>query len=394
MRRIFRFRLSRALGYGRFLLPVVLLAVLVFSQAPRTTEAVATCEDGPQPSGAVYRICMPAQWNGDLMIWAHGYVDPREPIGIPEGQLTLPDGTSLIDIATGLNFAFATTSYRYNGLAAPWAVADVIELRDIFVDEHGEPDQTYLVGASEGGFVTALALENYPQLFDGGVAACGPVGDFRSQINYFGDFRVIFDYFFPGVIPGVNVFIPQFVIDNWDSVYVPAVQAAITADPHAVEQLLNVTGAPIDPADPSTVEDTIIGLLWYNVHATNDGIIKLLGNPFDNITRYYSGSDDDAALNAGVKRFAATPQALQVLSVYFKTSGHLTSPLVTLHTSGDPIVPAWHESMYGLKVLADGSTGKYYNIPVDRYGHCAFEASEAAFALLVVRILVLVNASD
>jgi hypothetical protein len=55
-------------------------------------------------------------------------------------------------------------------------------------------------------------------------------------------------------------------------------------------------------------------------------------------------------------------------------------------------VPAWHENIYGLKVLASGSVSKYYNIPVDRYGHCAFEAGEAALSLLVLRILVLVNA--
>ena len=34
------------------------------------------------------------------------------------------------------------------------------------------------------------------------LALCGPVGDFAGQIDYLGDFRVLFDYFFPGVIPG------------------------------------------------------------------------------------------------------------------------------------------------------------------------------------------------
>ena len=39
-------------------------------------------------------------------------------------------------------------------------------------------------------------------MFSAGVAACGPIGDFPYQINYFGDARVTFNYFFPGVIPG------------------------------------------------------------------------------------------------------------------------------------------------------------------------------------------------
>lgn len=353
--------------------------------------SAAACEDGPQPSGAIYRICMPANWNGDLVIWAHGYVDPSEPIAIPEGQLSLPDGTSIVDIANDLNYAFATTSYRYNGLAVPWAVQDLLEVVDIFSQKHGTPDQTFLVGASEGGFATALAVENYPEIFDGGLAACGPVGDFRQQVNYFGDFLVVFQYFFPGVLPITNVTIPDEVIDNWESVYEPAAKAAIAADPDATQQLLSVTGAPTDPGDPSTIEDTVLGLLWYNVHATNDAIAKLQGNPFDNTTRVYSGSDDDGALNAGIQRFAADPIAIQILNYFFKTTGDLSSPLVTLHTSGDPIVPAWHETYYSLKVLASGSLLQHFDVPVNRYGHCNFQASEAVLSLIVLQILVLIN---
>jgi pimeloyl-ACP methyl ester carboxylesterase len=358
---------------------------------PHETAGQAPCQDGVQPSGAIYRICMPANWNGNLVVWAHGYVDPREPIAIPEGQFHLPDGTSLIDIATGLDYAFATTSYRYNGLAAPWGVADVVELTEIFEQRHGPAERTFLVGASEGAFITALALENYPEVFDGGIAACGPIGDFRQQVNYFGDFRVVFDYFFPGVIPGEDVIIPQEVIDSWESVYVPAIRSAIASDPHATQQLLRVTHAPTDPAVPASIEQTILGLLWYNAHATNDAIAKLHGSPFDNMTRAYSGSENDAALNSGVRRFAADPVANLALDTYFKTTGDLESPLVTLHTKGDPIVPAWHEQIYKTKALVAGSLFNHYYIPIDRYGHCNFQPIEALISILVLNFLVFIN---
>ncbi len=58
------------------------------------------------------------------------------------------------------------------------------------------------MGASEGGLITALSVEQSPNVFSAGVAACGPVGDFPLQINYFGDARATFEYFFPGLIPG------------------------------------------------------------------------------------------------------------------------------------------------------------------------------------------------
>lgn len=51
--------------------------------------------DQQQASGAIYRICMPIfpPWNGDLVVYAHGYVSPTEAVGIPEDQMRLPDGT-------------------------------------------------------------------------------------------------------------------------------------------------------------------------------------------------------------------------------------------------------------------------------------------------------------
>jgi len=60
--------------------------------------------------------------------------------------------------------------------------------------------------------------------------------------------------------------------------------------------------------------------------------------------------------------------------------------LVTLHNTLDPIVPYWHELLYGEKVLASGSSNLYSHISVSRYGHCNFNVREtlAGFALLVL----------
>ena len=46
--------------------------------------AFAACDaDGVQPSGAVYRICMPpaGQWNGRLILWAHCNFTSAEILG-------------------------------------------------------------------------------------------------------------------------------------------------------------------------------------------------------------------------------------------------------------------------------------------------------------------------
>jgi pimeloyl-ACP methyl ester carboxylesterase len=361
-----------------------LVGAVLLAGLPAPAHSQATCSpDAVQPSGAFTRVCMPAAglWNGDLVVFAHGYVSPEEPVGIPESQLSLPDGTSLPGIVNALGFAFATTSYSKNGLAILPGLADVREVVDVFVKEQGAPRHTYLVGASEGGLVTALGVERSPEVFSGGVAACGPVGDFRRQINYWGDFRVLFDLYFPGLLPSDAVNVPQSVRDEWDHTYVPRITMAFAARPAALDQLLRVTRAPFDPADADSKVATALGLLWYNVFATMDGIATLGGQPFDNTTRFYTGSGNDFLLNLLVKRYRADRVALQEIEGNYQTSGRLAVPLVTLHTTGDPIVPYWHEPLYSWKALLGGSGLLHANLAAARYGHCRFEPAEAVVAL-------------
>jgi len=336
------------------------------------------CVEGVLPHGALSMICVPASgWNGELLVWAHGYVAFNEPLdfyNLSLGDLSLPDFTQ------SLGFAFATTSYRQNGLAILEGVDDVAELLAAFAASAGQPaSRTYLVGASEGGIVATLFAERKPDLIDGALALCGPIGDFTAQVDYVGDFRVLFDYFFPGVLPGDPTQIPAEVIADWDSVYVPRVRAALAANPNAAYQLIKTSRAAIEPGNPSSVESTSVGLLWYSVFGTNDAAAKLGGNPYGNIGRWYSGSTNDLLLNLRVKRVARDSAAAAALGSY-QTSGHPGVPLVTLHTTGDPIIPYWHEKIYALK-----SGGSVPEIAVGRYGHCSFTPGEVvgAFGLLL-----------
>jgi pimeloyl-ACP methyl ester carboxylesterase len=366
------------------LLPLGLLCGLLCAPAL----AAGACEpDGLQASGAVYRICMPESWNGSLVLWAHGYVAYNEPVAIPEDQLVLPDGTSVPGLVNALGFAFATTSYAANGLVVVQGQEDLLDLVGLFTRTHGMPRRVYLVGASEGGLITALSVEKHPEVYDGGLAACGPIGDFPRQVNYDGDFRVVFDSFFPGVIPGPAIDIPQEVIDGFDPTYIDRILAAIRSDPDATAQLLRVTHASFDAADPATVEETVLGLSWYSVFATNDAVARLGGQPFDNLRRLYLGSDNDLRLNLRVERDAADPAALASMQADYQTTGRLVRPLVTLHTKGDPIIPYWHEPLYTLKTLGAGTAALHVNVPVDRYGHCNFKPGEVllAFAVLLFK---------
>lgn len=364
-----------------------ILGVVPAGAAPVTPAAVPVpgpCVDGTLPGGALSRICVPAfGWNGDLIVYGHGYVAFNEPLDFY--NLELPDGTHLPTLVQSLGYAFATTSYRRNGLAILEGVDDVRELVTRFAQDVGEPGATYIAGASEGGAVTALSVERSADIFDAGLSLCGPIGDFRRQVNYWQDFRTLYDYFFPDVLPGDAVHVPPELIAGWETVYQPIVLAKLAADPAATAQLIRTSGAPIDPNDPTTAGQTTVGILWYNVFATEDGKQQLGGNPYDNTARVYSGSVDDVALNAGVRRYAADPQAVAALLAY-ETAGNPGVPLVTMHTIGDPIVPAWHQRLYRMKLAANGNTQATL-VPIRRYGHCNFTTDEVlkGFSLMVLK---------
>ena len=187
-----------------------------------TPEIAATCPAGTTTSsgalpgsGALSLFCLPpAQvWNGSVIVYAHGYVNPFDELAIVDDVL---GGLRVSEIVTAAGFAFATTSYRNNGLIIFEAEQDLLRTVHEFERQFGKvPGAVLAAGVSEGAAVAVLAGERYPQLFDGVLAACGPIGDFRGQLNHLNDFRVLFDFFFPGVIAGSPIAIPESVVQAW-----------------------------------------------------------------------------------------------------------------------------------------------------------------------------------
>lgn len=387
-----------------FLLVTLLLAGFAFAPAgPARAESPyppclegSTQLTGSSAGGALWFICVPSvpAWNGVLVIYAHGYESPVDPANwkvttTPTfANLTNPvDGTYLPFMLESQGFAFGATTYRRTGLVAADGVQDVVAVAEAARAALAPyPALIYVAGVSEGGLVTTLATEQHPDLFAGGLATCGPIGDFQKQISYFGDFRVLYDYFFPDILPGNATNIPTALVKGWPDKFQPRAMDALSQNPLNAGYLMTTSGAAFVPSQPQTVGATTSEVLWYNVFSMMNAKDVLGGNPFDNQNTVYSGLADNTAntaLNAGVRRYQASPTALANVGAY-QTTGQLAKPLVTLHTTLDPVVPFWHEEMYGAKAAA---SGKLTIIPVQRYGHCNFTSEEimGAFAFLLAQ---------
>jgi hypothetical protein len=57
---------------------------------------------GVLPSGGLYAISVPDLWNGDVVIYAHGYVRPMDPLALPDDSV---GGTPIAAIINSLGYA-------------------------------------------------------------------------------------------------------------------------------------------------------------------------------------------------------------------------------------------------------------------------------------------------
>jgi pimeloyl-ACP methyl ester carboxylesterase len=370
---------------------IIVLVFCLIWVAASPAKCEDPCVDGTQASGSIYRICMPPDdlYNGKLVIWAHGFQDAGPGVEIPEDQLSF-GGISIPEIIMSLGYGFATNSYSKKGLAVVQGTADIVDLVSIFESLHGTPDKVFLTGASEGGLITALLTESHPELFDAGLAACGPVGDFPYQIKYFGDARATFQYFFRGLIPG-DPFEPSIeFINNWSEYYESVVRPVVFAlkNRRKLDQWVKVANLPYDLTDKyGSLEITVRDVLRYAVVNINDAAATLGGFPFENRWTWYRGSKNDFLLNLFVPRVGADPAAVAEMKMNYNTTGQLSIPLLTIHTLYDQQVPYFHEFLYNLKTISQGSFWtEHVNFPINRFGHCNFTPDEAllGFGLMLL----------
>ncbi len=125
---------------------LALIASLVCAAAAKVTEGTL--------GGSKYMIAAPDEWQGKLLLLAHGFR--------PESYPLSADFNHETRFTTGLleqGWCIASTSYRRNGWIIEDAILDLKELRDHVAKEHGEVKRCIVIGNSMGGRIGALIAE-------------------------------------------------------------------------------------------------------------------------------------------------------------------------------------------------------------------------------------------
>jgi len=375
---------------------IVLVTVIGVGAAPNVSYAQGgtspTCIPGQGLSGDITLFCIPAVWNGDLVVYAHGFVGPDlNPLALPE-ELNLSDPTSMPALLLANGYAFATTSYQKKGYAVKEGGENIDALVVAvkgYLQLQTPPLQvkhTYLVGPSYGGLIVTMLAERDPTTYNGGaLAMCAPLGGAPDEIKYLGDFGMVFQYFFKDLTNTLQ----DPTLSNDDRALLIGQALSEPKNARAVRQLFSVTDAAFDPR-PKNLQTSIISstvqIMFYSTPAVlTDLSTTAGGNPYDNWTTRYRGSLNDRLLNdrvKGVTRTKGDPAAMAYIADYYTPKGNPQVPIVTLHNLLDPVVPYKNELTYAQLAYKQHSLRSLRGlISSNLYGHCNFKQTEIVGAL-------------
>ncbi len=342
---------------------------------------------------AGYRIEVPDNWNGDLVVWAHGF----RGTGL---ELTVDDHP-LRALLIPLGYAWAASSYSRNDYDVATGVQDTHALVQRFNGLVGNPEKVYITGASMGGHITAVSIEQYGGTYDAALPICGVLGDY-ALFDYFLDFNVAAQQLGTGM--------SAFPVDpaRYIGLTVPAIKAALEAAPGAWPFVLNADGENLknltelrsggvrpnfDEAFAfwnSIPTATGPGNFLFNLGLGDGTLPRAPGVAVDNIGVIYQFDEDPALtpgerlLNDTIVRVSADPQgpAPNGLAQVPVIQGDIDIPVLTLHNLGDLFVPVLNEIEYASRVAANGKSHLLVQRAIRGVQHCEFTPAEFSTAFL------------
>ena len=320
------------------------------SVCPASVADVADCWTGQDANGAFYAIAVPHDWNGDLVVHAHGGPD----LGAASDPTRSVEDLDRWSVMPREGYAWVGSAYRRGGFGTRMAVADTETARLVFEEAFGVSGRTFAHGQSWGGNVAAKLVEVHPASYDGALMTNGVLAGASRGYDYRVDLRTVYQYYC-GNHPRPSE--PQYPL--WMGL--PEGSTMTSAGLRA--RLQECTGRQSAPTDRTALqqrnlddilavtkvpERTLESHLRFATFTFRDIVHNRLEgrNPFSNVGVRYSGSHDDEALNRGVERFAADPSAQRDLSWDGDLTGAVAVPTVTLHAIDDPTAFVEHESAY------------------------------------------------
>ncbi|MBH1962879.1 MAG: hypothetical protein I8H77_01020 [Comamonadaceae bacterium] len=326
----------------------------------------ARCLSGRDSAGAFYMIAVPAKWNGTLVMHAHGGPDLKAPdLGRSREDLTR------WSIMVKAGYAWAGSSYRQGGVELRAAAEDTERLRGIFHKHIAVPKRTVLHGQSWGAGVAAKGAEMFTKdtvgerPYDAVLLTSGVLGGGTRSYDFRLDLRVVYQYLC-GNHPrpaeaqyALNLGLPADVTMKQADV-AARVNECLALNKRTAERTAEQNAKIKTIVDVIKIPESAIQshMNWGTLHFQDISAKRTGGtSPFGNEGVVYSGSSNDAALNAGVLRYRADAAAYRKFARDTDPLGKIPVPVISTKWIGDPTAFVELDSRFR-EVMREGGSGE------------------------------------
>jgi len=350
-------------------------------------------------NGAAYRVEVPENWNGNLVMYAHGFRG--------QGSDLTVDNAPMREYLLDNGYAWAASSYSTNYYDVRAGVEDTNALALAFNDiaaENGRtlatPTKYYITGVSMGGHITAAAIEketketaNNVVNYAAAAPMCGVVGDVEL-FNYFAGYTIsmakhagvpIDDFPLTADQAASKLATARSVL--WSDFANDKSADGLTADGELLyETLKNLSGGERPIYREAFGEWQLLLQSFAGSDGTVDGILLDSVVDTNGLTYRYETemgeplTTDEINFNSMIVKAEPVPGANDLRDDGLRwvptVKGDFDVPVVSVHTTGDLFVPFIMEQMYRQRAIENGNDDLLVQRAVRSPGHCEFTAAE------------------
>ena len=394
---------------ARLLVALVTGVLLLLTLAPVAPVTQAQRPVGPldlsgELHGAPYRIRVPQNWNGTLLVFAHGYRDKADHPGeIDNRNADIAPNPAFEAPLLAQGFALAGTAFKDNGWAIGDAIQDAKNLAVFFRGEIAKPNRTIFWAVSVGTVAAFKSMEQFNGVFDGALCMCGVgAGAPRIWDNGLGLY-LAYDVVF-GILPSWGTVGEVRNDIDFETEVVPKLGSEIAniANFPKFEFVRLVAGTPgrgiTPPPPPQFFPGWVLTDMFFLTEARSE-LQRRAGGPFvQNLDHEYSLSAAEraylmglgvpgavidgwlAAMNAR-RDIQADTSARNYVRNNTDYNGKIRNPVLTMHTIVDPLVTVTNENAYAETIAAAGREELLLQTFTSGNGHCAFTAPQILTAV-------------
>ena len=369
--------------------------------------------------GRQFTAAIPASWNRQTVLHAHGYSMPGTSIKVPDDPLATDLMVGLFKTVYGQGFAVGQSAYDKAGMGVQTGAERTLRLKRWF-DAMGS-EEAYITGVSMGGNVLMALIEQSPNEFVGALAACGVMDGWPSEVGALTDFRALYNYFTRST---------QYALPGDPDLSVSAISPtppagfSVATTPWQVLQLKRLLrpvislfeAADANPAGPEArtirniqsssgqFDPDLASFGWPLITIAlgqDDMVATFGGNVYGNAGKVYRSAfltdEENARLNAEIQRIKADPAAVERAARWHQSTGTSPVKLVSMHNAIDSLVPYSAQLALQNRMNNAGNAGNLLliTVPATRisvpgskktgYTHCGFTTQQTVMAWNALR---------